>query len=68
MNPLQTLMQYVDLPVKYVSEGTHIEDSKGKMLLDVRGWGWIQHLEEEGEPMQDALGEYLAEKINELKP
>lgn len=54
----------IAFPVRYSSLGTYIYDSKDRMVADVRGWGWIQELPEP-EKTQDAIGEYIAQAMNE---
>jgi len=50
-------------PVRYNPGGIFIEDSAGEILLNVRGWGRIQKLENP-ETVQDQIGEYIAALIN----
>lgn len=54
----------IKFPVEYSSLGTYINDADGKMIADVRGWGWIQKLENP-EKTQDEIGEFIAKAINE---
>jgi hypothetical protein len=54
----------IKLPVEYDGHGTYIFDAAGLMIADVRGWGWIQKLADP-EQKQDALGQFIAEAINE---
>lgn len=51
-------------PVEYSSLGTYIFGADGLMIADVRGWGWIQKLDNP-EQVQDGIGEFIAEAINE---
>ncbi len=51
-------------PVKYDSYGTHILDSNNNKVLDVRGWGRIQKMDN-AEERQDEIGEWLALLMNE---
>jgi hypothetical protein len=64
---LSRLVQHIKFPVRYMPEGTTIWDAENKMIIDVRGWGWIQYLSE-GDQMQDALGEKIVEFLNNLNP
>ena len=54
----------IKTPVKYSSLGTYINDADDKMIADVRGWGWMQKLDNP-EKTQDEIGEFIAEAINE---
>lgn len=54
----------IKFPVEYSSLGTYINDADGKMIADVRGWGWIQKLEDP-ENLQDSIGVFIAQAINE---
>lgn len=40
-------MNKIKLPLKYDSNGQFIFDAENKMVLEVRGWGWIQQLTKE---------------------
>ena len=51
-------------PVAYSDLGTYINDAEGKMIAGVRGWGWIQKLPDP-ENLQDDIGKFIAEAINE---
>ena len=55
---------HIKTPVTYSSLGTYINGADGRMIADVRGWGWIQKLDN---PMttQDEIGMFIAEAINE---
>ena len=47
---------------------SHKDDDGVQLILDVRGWGAIQHLFdkiEDAEKFQDAIGNWIAEAINE---
>jgi len=50
--------------VKYDSMGTMIIDQQNNHILDVRGWGRFQHMAY-GEKIQDSVGEFIANAINE---
>ncbi|MCP4520999.1 MAG: hypothetical protein GY827_04785 [Cytophagales bacterium] len=72
--PKSKLEQFLGDPEKmhYCSAGQMIfaKDKKrgDQMILDVRGWGAIQHLfddEEEAAKFQDELGEFYVEAIKE---
>ena len=54
----------IKYPVVYSSLGTYINDADDKMIADVRGWGWIQKLDN-AEATQDEIGTFIAEAINE---
>lgn len=38
-------IKHIRYPVSYISHGQYIDGSDGKMIADVRGWGWIQKLD-----------------------
>lgn len=54
----------IKLPLQYDSEGQFIFDSENKMVMEVRGWGWIQK-NENPEQFQDDLGNKIVEILNE---
>lgn len=54
----------IKLPVKYDSMGTMIIDSDNNLICDIRGWGRFQYMEE-GEKVQDSVGRYIADAIND---
>jgi len=63
---------FIGKKATYDADGQIIwgEDAKGglQMLLDVRGWGAIQHLfktQEEAMKYQDELGAWFTDAINE---
>lgn len=60
----KSIKQLVKYPVSYSPLGTYINDADGKMIADVRGWGWIQKLENP-EKTQDEIGEFIALAIND---
>lgn len=54
--------------VKYVKQGQIILDEQGRLILDIRCWGWMQNYfksETEAIKFQDKLGEFVAQAINE---
>jgi hypothetical protein len=56
----------IKYPVSYSALGTYINDADDKMIADVRGWGWIQYLKvDDPELVQDNIGKFIAEAINE---
>ena len=57
-------MNNVKYHVEYHDMGSYINDADGKMIADVRGWGWIQKLDNP-EETQDEIGEFIAQAINE---
>lgn len=57
-------IKYIKFPVSYSSFGTHVTDSDGKHIVDIRGWGWIQKLAH-AEDIQDTIGQYVVDAINE---
>lgn len=50
-------------PFYYDQYGQMIFDSEGKMIVDIRGWGWIQKLDN-AEKRQDEVGEMFADFLN----
>lgn len=53
-------------PIEYRAPGQYLYDAEGKMIANVRGWGWIQYLKvEDPEAVQDSLGQFIAEAISE---
>ena len=52
-------------PLKYDDYGQSILDKNNSKVLDIRGWGHIQYLDEEPEKIQDDIGEYICQLINE---
>ena len=59
----------IKLPLKYHNIGQHIFDADNKMILDLRGWGWMQYLKEKDIKMspsqfQDNLGNKIVEILN----
>lgn len=44
--------------------GGYIWDANGRMIANVRGWGWIQYMDDP-EERQDTLGKFLAEALTE---
>lgn len=53
-------------PIEYRQAGQYLYDAEGKMIANVRGWGWIQYLKvEDPEAVQDEIGQFIAEAISE---
>ncbi len=52
------------LPCKYDQEGQIIFDADGRMMLDVRGWGYIQYLKPNPEKIQDDFAQFVVDSIN----
>ena len=50
-------------PLKYDIYGQSILDQDNNKVLDIRGWGHIQYLED-AENIQDNIGEYICNLIN----
>ncbi len=66
------LKEFMGSKVTYYDAGQMIfgktEKAGDQLILDVRGWGAIQHLfkeEKEAAEFQDAFGEWIAESIND---
>jgi len=51
-------------PVRYDKYGTMIFDADNNHVLDIRGWGRLQYIKD-GASIQDAIGYFIAEAINE---
>lgn len=51
------------LPVKFDDYGGYFWDAEGRMIMNMRGWGWIQKLEN-AEEIQDSIGKYIEHCIN----
>lgn len=49
------------LPIKFHSG--YFFDADGRMIAQMRGWGWMQYLDN-AEDLQDNIGEWIAQKIN----
>ena len=64
MNKKTKIIDIIKYPVEYSNIGVYIYDNSNKMIADVRGWGWIQKLDD-GRLIQDEMGEFIAEAINE---
>ena len=47
--------------------GGRIIDSSGRMIAEVRGWGWIQYIDHgpKAEKFQDDLGQWIVKSLNE---
>ena len=64
-----TVRSFLGKSVSYHPLGTCImTDDKNIMILDVRGWGEIQHLFDtnaKSEYFQDQIGEFVTQAINE---
>ena len=55
-------------PFRYDPEGFMVFDNANNLVVDVRGWGHIQHLKEtevEALKLHDTVGELIAEALNE---
>jgi hypothetical protein len=63
------IIQFIGGYVEYDDKGGQYVWTKGRsILLNVRGWGAIQHLKNlpcSHEEFQDELGRFIAEAINE---
>lgn len=64
MKQREKIEEMIKYPVQYSPLGIYINDADNKMIADVRGWGWIQKLENP-EATQDEIGQFIAEAINE---
>ena len=63
-------MKEIKLPLRYDSEGQYIFDRENKMILEIRGWGWIQNLnpkdiQQTQSEYQDSLGKLIVRLLND---
>ena len=63
-------MKEIKLPLRYDSEGQYIFDRENKMILEIRGWGWIQKLnpkdiQQTQSEYQDSLGKLIVRLLND---
>lgn len=65
MEGLDLVKDTINFPVKYEPIGEMILDKENNMVCQIRGWGWIQYLENP-EGRQDAIGNAIADFINGL--
>ena len=65
---LSSVVAKIKWPCYYDKHSQFVFDQDGKMIIDIRGWGWIQKLGPDAEKMQDAFGERIVELINSMKP
>ena len=52
-------------PLKYDEYGQNILDQDNNLVLNLRGWGHIQYVEEP-EKTQDDIGRFICEAINHM--
>lgn len=64
MSAPTTLRDAFAPPFHYERDGQVILDAENRMVLDVRGWGHLQHFES-GEALQDEFGEMVAMAVND---
>lgn len=65
---IKRIKEIYRLPFKYVKEGQMVFDAKNRMVVDVRGWGFLQKFTD-GERIQDNIGQLIVDLLNEkLKP
>jgi hypothetical protein len=60
----QKILEVYQLPLSYDRDSQSIFDAKGKMISDIRGWGFLQY-KKDAEKLQDTLGEMIAKAFNE---
>jgi len=58
----------VQLPVKTDGYGAYIYDNKGKVIMQVRGYGWIKNLvgDEKAHEVQKELAQWLCDRVNRI--
>lgn len=59
-------LKKAESPYYYDLDSQMIFSKDGKMLVDIRGWAWIQKLKNDPKERQDAIGELLVTFINKL--
>lgn len=61
------LMSVFSPPFKYDRSGTIILDSNGNSVVDIRGWGYLSNQlgPDAAINVQDHLGEFIANQLNE---
>lgn len=52
-------------PLKYDDYGQKIFDQDNVLVVEVRGWGHIQYLGKNPEQLQDEIGQFICDAINE---
>ena len=60
---IEEIREALNLPVKYDDYGQIILDSKGNLLVNIRGWGMFQKLPN-GQEIQDGFGKMVVDFIN----
>lgn len=51
-------------PLRY--EGGYIVDTEGQMILQMRGWGYLQYAEDDkGADLQDEIADWVVKTLNE---
>lgn len=58
------IIELFELPIRYEGASGYIFDNKERMMADIRAWGYLQY-KENGELLQDTLGEMFADAFNE---
>ncbi len=61
MDKINKLIKY---PVRYDDYGQMIFDKENNHILDIRGWGRIQYMDNPTET-QDFIGKFIANAINQ---
>ena len=58
-------MKEIKAPIVY--KNGYFWDANNHMIAQMRGWGWIQYkgTAEEAADIQDSIGRFIAEAINE---
>lgn len=56
----------IEKPVKYSAVIGQVIDARGRLLLEVRGWGWLKYKPYPKET-QDEIGKMIEALINEAK-
>ena len=62
-------MKNVKLPVRTDRYGLYIFDAEGKVLTQVRGFGWMKRLvgEDKAHELQKELADWLVDRINGIQ-
>lgn len=56
--------QAITFPLQ-IHNGSWVSDANGHHILDICGWGFIQYLGEGAEKLQDDIGQWVVDTLNE---
>jgi len=60
---MKNIFEIFQPPFKYDDYGQMIFDKNNQLVLDVRGWGFLQ-CEDKPQELQDSLGSQVVEALN----